>query len=575
MRTKNEILRSADMAGAKPDGGQMAISAGAFVLHIFGGCEQIARVSDTPNNVRETAPPPAEEHALTRAVIIAVAAASLAVAAFAATGQSYGIDEATSLVVAMARGPAEAVQYAQAVGASAVQAPLYLIYLYAWRAVAGPGEWAMRASNLPWFVLAQMAFLLLLRHRPKLALAACLLSALSPAVWLYLDETRPWIMQYAAACWLVAALAHSTFAADPRGSDREDRLAFLGAACAVVVLLGSGWASAVWATGMVAALAWLRFSAQPSAAGSPEGGSRPRFALAVVGALCVLLIIYQFAVWPGFGSGGAGLKQFVQGSIYVAYEFLGFSGFGPGKLELRLAPLASVARHLPAMLPLAACLALLGVFAVRHAAGRLRDTRAAAAWALALALPAGALFGAALVLGQRLAPRDFIPALPALVLALAAVVVAAAARKSLVLRGAAVAVPLLWLASGLNLRGQQAQAKEDYRTAAAMAAACLRDNKEVWWAADAATAFLYLTPVSMEQVPGRVWAMQTPDWNDIRFKLPPRVIVISRPDIFDAHGAVARYAGENHFVPALRLHGITIFTRENDRLPPLPPPPRR
>ena len=68
-------------------------------------------------------------------------------------------------------------------------------------------------------------------------------------------------------------------------------------------------------------------------------------------------------------------------------------------------------------------------------------------------------------------------------------------------------------------------------------------------------------------MPGRVWAMQGPDWNDLRFKLPPRVIVISKPDIYDAGGAVSRYAAENHFVPAVKLQAITIFTRPGDQLP--------
>ena len=79
-------------------------------------------------------------------------------------------------------------------------------------------------------------------------------------------------------------------------------------------------------------------------------------------------------------------------------------------------------------------------------------------------------------------------------------------ESSLVIRAAAVLLPLLWLSSSLNLRWREAHAKDDYRTAAAIAAGALRDNKEVWWAADAAAAFIYLTPVALEDVPGRAWA---------------------------------------------------------------------
>ena len=125
---------------------------------------------------------------LSRAVMIAALAASLMVGGFAISTQSYWIDEATSLIVAMAPSPAEAWKYAQAVGGSTIQMPLYHVYLYAWHKAFGNGEWAMRASNLPWFFLAQLAFLVLLRSKPRLALFTALLAAVSPTVWMYLEN---------------------------------------------------------------------------------------------------------------------------------------------------------------------------------------------------------------------------------------------------------------------------------------------------------------------------------------------------------------------------------------------------
>ena len=163
------------------------------------------------------------------------------------------------------------------------------------------------------------------------------------------------------------------------------------------------------------------------------------------------------------------------------------------------------------------------------------------------------------------------PVLPAVILGLAALLPAALQQPSLVVRAAAAMFPLLWLCSSLNLRWRDAHAKDDYRTAAAIAAASLRENKEVWWSADAATGFIYLTTMALEDVPGRAWAMQAPQWNDIRFKFPPRVIVISKPDIYDPSGAVARYAAENRFAPALKLHAFTILTRPDDSLPAVAP----
>lgn len=505
---------------------------------------------------------------LSRAAIAAVLVASLVAGALAITAQSYWIDEAMSLLVATAPGPTDACRFARAVGAPALQAPAYHAYLYVWhKAFGGGGEWAMRASNLPWFALAQLAFLLVLRHRPRLALAASLLAAVSPVIWTYLDETRPYAMQYAAACWLSALLARA--ALGPEAAPGERLWHRFAGASAILVLFACGPDGLVWGACFLLAMTWLRISAPPdqqSAALQSAGRGRIVFAF-----LLGVIATYQALVWPGWADADSNFKAFVQGALYTTYEFLGFAGFGPGKLELRAAATRSVLRHLPAMLPLGACLAVMIYSGLRAAAVKGDGfARRAAAWFIAVIVPVAFLLGAALALDQHPTPRDFVPALPPLLLALGAAMLFAIGQRSLLLRGAAVALPVLWLGSSLNLRRQGTYAKDDYRKAAEVAAAALRQDRDVWWAADAAAAHVYLTPASFEQSPGRAWAMQGPNWNDIRFKFPPRMIVISRPDIYDPRGAVMRYAAENHFAPALELQGITVLTRPDDPLPVVP-----
>jgi hypothetical protein len=223
------------------------------------------------------------------------------------------------------------------------------------------------------------------------------------------------------------------------------------------------------------------------------------------------------------------------------------------------------------LLPLAAILSALGLLALRQLRPRAWNKLAVTAWALALGLPTLAIFAAMFLFDHRALPRHFIPALPALLLILAALLQLALRQKSVFWRAIAVLLPILWMASAFNLRWRPSHAKDDYRTASKVAAAALAANQEVWWAADAAAAYVYLTPVALEEVPGRAWAMQAPSWNDIRFKFPPRVIVISKPDIYDPQSAVARYASENRFVPALELQAFTIFTREGEELPVVQP----
>lgn len=527
---------------------------------------------DTP----EQATPPA--HPLSQAVILAVLAASAMVGGLAISTQSYWIDEALSLIVAMAPNPAEAWKYAQAVSGSTLQMPLYQVYLYGWHKFFGGGEWAMRASNLPWFVLGQLAFLLLLRHRSQLALLTCLLAAVCPILWVYLDETRPYIMQYAAACWLTAALLRLTTnppasALDGTTLDQTPHpllpksvLAVLAAA--TVVMLASSLLGVIWAGAFVLAFAILVVPGR-----STQPAKQP--ALWIAGIVTLVLFLgfaaYYIVTWQaagrGYNRGGLSLLSIP----FIAYEFLGFSGFGPGKLQLRADPVSSLWRSAPALLPLAAILSALGLLVLRHLRPRAWNKLAVTAWALALGLPTLAIFAAMFLFDHRALPRHFIPALPALLLVLAALLQMALRQKSVFWRAIAVLLPILWMASAFNLRWRPSHAKDDYRTASKVAAAALAANQEVWWAADAAAAYVYLTPVALEEVPGRAWAMQAPAWNDIRFKFPPRVIVISKPDIYDPQSAVARYASENRFVPALELQAFTIFTREGEELPAVQP----
>jgi hypothetical protein len=505
---------------------------------------------------------------ITKGLSTAVMAASMLIGALAITSQSYWTGEAASLVVAMGKTPAEALKNAQVVGGAALESPIYNLYLFAWHKIFGSGEWAMRASNLPWFALAQLAFLILLRHKPRLAVTACLLSAFSPVVWMYLDETRAYLLQYAAACWLAAGIVRLTTSTEPPNFSLQV------AGVPLLLLFSSSPLGALWACGFLLAFSWLWFHASQKDEFVPElaplvGLSRMRWQLVIGAVLLLAFAAYYFITWKGLETGETMLKQFTRGVMYVTYEFFGFSGFGPGKLELRTAPIKSILKYVPALLPLVACIILLGAFMSRHLMRQRIPKVPLVAWLLALALPGWILLTALFFMAHRPLPRQFLPALPALILGLAAIMQLAFASKSTIWRFSALALPVLWLGSSLNLRWHPMHAKDDYRNAATLAAAALRENKEVWWAADSATAFIYLQGLKLADLPGRLWTMHGPDWNDIRFKFPPRVIIISKPDIYDSRGAVARYAAENQFVPVRRLPAFTILARPNDPLPKL------
>ena len=303
-------------------------------------------------------------HPISRAVLLAMLAASAAVAGFAISNQSYWIDEATSLIVAMAPNPAEAWKYANAVGGSTIQMPLYNIYLYAWHKMFGGGEWVMRAANIPFFVFGQLAFLLLLRSRPRLALTACGLSLICPTLWMYLDEARPYIMQYAAACWPTAALLRA--AAPQPGDEHWKTSELLLLALGTILLAGSSLLGVLWAAGFVLVLLWLwKNPATNGQKKSPAAVYLAALAFPLVALGAFYLFTFETA-GGGYFRPGTGLVSLP----YVIYEFLGFSGFGPGRLELRTAPGASLRAHFFSLLPLAAVAGILGIVLLQHLRNR-------------------------------------------------------------------------------------------------------------------------------------------------------------------------------------------------------------
>jgi hypothetical protein len=493
---------------------------------------------------------------LSRRAIGAALVLSALVAALAVTSQSYWIDEALSLIIAQAPDPAEAWKYMMAVSGSTLQMPLYQFYLYGWHKLLGGGEWIMRASNVPWFLIGQAAFLVLLRDRPRLALTACLLAAVSPIIWTYLDETRPYVMQYAAACWLLAGLAKATLA-------RKEGCRFNGAESAAIcgaffVLFSSSLIGAVWSAGFGAA-----FLLMLSRMNVPTKNVVFWLIVLLTGALMALTAAYYFLTWTaakkGYHLSGASLLSIP----FVAFELLGFAGFGPGKAALRSEPFASLSRSLPLLLPLAIVLGPAVVASIMSMRGRPIDKRSLVAWFLAVVLPTTAIFGAFFVEGHRPLPRHFLPLLPAIILILSAGLCMLAASKSLFSRALAFALPVLWLMSALGLRLGQVHAKEDYRSAAKIATSAINEGLSVWWAADAATAFVYGTPIALQKTIRHAWGIQAPEWEQIESARPPDLIVLSRPDVYDPQGTILRYMDANSFFPSANWHGMTIYSRQN------------
>src|SRR5439155_14546466 len=89
-----------------------------------------------------------------RLAIGGVTILGMMVFALAVSNQSFWIDEASTAHKAITPTLKAWWERLRAEGTSNLQLPLYMLYAWAWEKMLGPEEWALRAGNIPWVVLA-------------------------------------------------------------------------------------------------------------------------------------------------------------------------------------------------------------------------------------------------------------------------------------------------------------------------------------------------------------------------------------------------------------------------------------
>ena len=113
--------------------------------------------------------------------------------ALGVSGESLWIDEGYSAKLAMQPTLSAWAATLSSIPGSEPQMPGYQLYLWAWSRIFGLSEWALRLANLPWALLFTAALAWgserLLQMR-RVWLIVCL----SPFLWFYMNEARPYAM---------------------------------------------------------------------------------------------------------------------------------------------------------------------------------------------------------------------------------------------------------------------------------------------------------------------------------------------------------------------------------------------
>ncbi len=470
--------------------------------------------------------------------------------------QSYWIDEAVSVDKALQ--PTISAWWSRLLedGTSEMQLPLYLLYAWGWEKVFGAGEWAMRAANLPWFVLAVAGLnwsFAGLRERSALATLSGLCNAF---LWTYVDEVRPYIMQLGASSLVFAALIH--LSVQPRPGSAEERRWVRAMVGGALVLAFSSPLGMLWLGCGLGTACLVNWGPRLRQMGRDHLGSWGLMALCFSGIGIYYLWMLRAGARANVYEPGSDLRNV----LFIVYELLGFSGLGPGRTAIRTEGLAAFGPYVPWLAIYAALLTVVGLAGWK----RLRS-RCSGGTVLRIAICLTAMVTVLILVGAahrfRLLGRHSAPLWPVAVFPVGLGLVALWERPRWPGRLCVVAFVALGLLSSLEGRFSARHAKDDYRGAAAQATSALQRGEVVWWNAVGQGARVYGVPLADRPgEPGKALYLR-PRLEGFEAGLArPDLVVTSKPDLFDPNGLVAQYLARSGYRPTGRLPAFTLWRRD-------------
>jgi hypothetical protein len=458
---------------------------------------------------------------------------SLAVGLAAITSQSLWMDEGSAAFKALMPTLKDWWWITMRLGGSDTQMPVYMVLLWGWAKLGFLSEFALRSINLPWLIIAVLAL-----RRVRFWPLVCLVS---PFVLYYTGELRPYAMQIAGGALAAAALTKII-----DGRNRRDFTGLHAVAAASLLLACSSLTAAVWAAGLWVGVLIIR----------PDWLGRTGFWFRSIPWLVASLTIggyYLFTLLKGFRATGIEGNS-VLSVFFGFYEMLGLLGLGPGRNELRASPTA-ILHALPLVIPALVCIAGAWFYGVRSWL-RSVPPRCAVAVACAVLLPILVLTVVGLAQDFRVLGRHLSPAMPAVLLPIAAAFTQTGPSR---LRPAILATlaTAFMLASSISLRFLERHARDDYRKATAFVIQSLKQSKTVWLQADMNATRYYAYREGGMPLVNAIQILQSEPPSGLMFA---DVVVINRPDLRFRDGKYRDDMKRNSFKPAASFTGFEIWT---------------
>jgi hypothetical protein len=456
---------------------------------------------------------------------------ALFIVALAPSFQSFWIDEGTMGLISRVPTFAEFQDVVVKMKGSEALMPLATTYFWAVEKIVGENEWALRCCNLPWLWLGIVCMALIGKRIawPWLPL----FFAIHPVVWFYADEVRPYAIQLGTGCWLTLGFVQLL---QSEGTQTRGFWNF-GLAAAATIAASFLGIFVVAAAGLIllirAVIAHWRLTLRQ---------------YAVLGLLGVLNFGITFSIFLKMHAGAGGSKAWIVGFSnmgFASYELLGFIGLGPGRELIRTSAViggVDAASHLliPSFFKLGLLVVIYGtliyaVFRVSRQASKIPAFEMALLSGTVALLSVLCLFGAALESRFPFWGRHLAPTLPFLLLAIGGL---AASLDSIWTKRQSsfllITLFAVFIYSSAVIRWSPTHAKDDYRTASALAREALSHGKRVSWIGATQPAVYYNVPLSTTWPP-------YPGTASVRLPSPatdgqPDVIIVTKPDLFDRQG---------------------------------------
>jgi hypothetical protein len=483
--------------------------------------------------------------------------AGLVIAITAISEKSFWIDEANSAIKALEPTWSGFLGRMSVDRGSDLQMPGYMAALWVWEKITGPKEFALRSMNAPLFLGALCLVCFMLRITMRRKVFFVLFACSSSFLWIYLDEVRPYILQFLGASLTMIGLYNMVLLPCRKMMPRDSILALLG----LVILLSSSLSTIIF-TALYGAL--LFYLIVKNFAKMSLLNNRPFICVAISSVIISLLlaVYYYWTLGTGARASSVG-KTNALSMVFCFYELAGFSGFGPGRGDLRASPILALKSHIPFLAIYATSILAFGFLCFTPISRRLSGLTKPIMLLISVVLIGVVMM---FILGMtthfRVLGRHLMPAFPFIVLAVSIGADHAIKMHKKVGWLMVSIIIFLMFASSLIIRFSDYHAKDDYRGAAMQAKTSILKGGTVWWAADTAGAHYYAVPIKHPESDLKgVYLTVNPTEAELDKFPSPDTVILSKADIYDNSGSLQEWLRSHGYLLSKKLQSFSVYSR--------------